>query len=111
MALACLLYTSYPFHNHFQSLSFEAPNSSPLPNQSEFGDGYIKSANCIQSVSYTHLDVYKRQVTDRVNPNHIGVDIGCGMLCVEIENAITEESFPDIDVYKRQSLNGVRSKL
>lgn len=32
-------------------------------------------------------------VTDRVNPNHIGVDIGCGMLCVEIENAITEESF------------------
>lgn len=36
-------------------------------------------------------------VTDRVNPNHIGVDIGCGMLCVEIENAITEESFPDIN--------------
>jgi len=25
------------------------------------------------------------------------VDIGCGMLCVEIENAITEESFPDIN--------------
>lgn len=38
----------YPFHNHFQSLSFEAPNISPLPNQSEFGDGYIKSTNCIQ---------------------------------------------------------------
>ena len=36
-------------------------------------------------------------VTDRVNPNHIGVDIGCGMLCVEIENAITEGSFPDIN--------------
>ena len=36
-------------------------------------------------------------VTDRVNPNHIGVDIGCGMLYVEIENAITEESFPDIN--------------
>lgn len=36
-------------------------------------------------------------VTDRVNPNHIGVDIGCGMLCVEIENAITKDSFPDIN--------------
>lgn len=36
-------------------------------------------------------------VTDRINPNHIGVDIGCGMLCVEIGNAITEDSFPDIN--------------
>ena len=37
-------------------------------------------------------------VTDRVNPNHIGVDIGCGMLCVEIENAITEGSFRNINL-------------
>lgn len=27
-------------------------------------------------------------VTDRVNPNHIGVDIGCGMLCVEINRRV-----------------------
>ena len=32
-----------------------------------------------------------------IYPNHIGVDIGCGMLCVEIENAITKDSFPDIN--------------
>ena len=32
-----------------------------------------------------------------MNPNHIGVDIGCGMLCAEIESTITPDMYIDID--------------
>ena len=32
-----------------------------------------------------------------VNPNHIGVDIGCGMLCMEIGNTITPDMYPHIE--------------
>lgn len=32
-----------------------------------------------------------------VNPNHIGVDIGCGMLCVEIKSVITPDMYMDIE--------------
>ena len=32
-----------------------------------------------------------------VNPCHIGVDIGCGMLCAEIKNTITPDMYIDID--------------
>lgn len=32
-----------------------------------------------------------------VNPEHIGVDIGCGMLCVEIESAVTPDMYPHIE--------------
>ena len=36
-------------------------------------------------------------VGEWVNPNHIGVDIGCGMLCAEIESTITPDMYIDID--------------
>ena len=36
-------------------------------------------------------------VGEWVNPNHIGVDIGCGMLCAEIKSAITPDMYIDID--------------
>lgn len=36
-------------------------------------------------------------VGEWVNPNHIGVDIGCGMLCVEIKNTVTPDMYIDID--------------
>ena len=32
-----------------------------------------------------------------VNPNHIGVDIGCGMLCAEIKSVITPDMYMDIE--------------
>lgn len=32
-----------------------------------------------------------------VNPNHIGVDIGCGMLCARITSTITPDMYMDID--------------
>ena len=35
-----------------------------------------------------------------VNPNHIGVDIGCGMLCAEIKSVIT----PDMYMYIEQCI-------
>ena len=34
---------------------------------------------------------------DYVNPNHIGVDIGCGMLCARITSTITPDMYMDID--------------
>ena len=37
-----------------------------------------------------------------VNPNNIGVDIGCGMLCAEIESTITPDMYIDIDQRIRQ---------
>ena len=36
-------------------------------------------------------------VGEWVNPNHIGVDIGCGMLCAEIKSTITPDMYIDID--------------
>jgi RNA-splicing ligase RtcB len=36
-------------------------------------------------------------VEEWVNPNHIGVDIGCGMLCAEIKSTITPDMYIDID--------------
>ena len=36
-------------------------------------------------------------VGEWVNPNHIGVDIGCGMLCARITSAITPDMYMDID--------------
>lgn len=32
-----------------------------------------------------------------VNPNHIGVDIGCGMLCAELHDDITSDMYETID--------------
>ena len=39
-----------------------------------------------------------------VNPNHIGVDIGCGMLCVEIKNTITPDMYPHIEKTIREHI-------
>ena len=36
-------------------------------------------------------------VGEWVNPNHIGVDIGCGMLCARITSTITPDMYMDID--------------
>lgn len=36
-------------------------------------------------------------VGEWVNPNHIGVDIGCGMLCAEIKSTITPDMYIDIE--------------
>lgn len=36
-------------------------------------------------------------VGEWVNPKHIGVDIGCGMLCAEIKSTITPDMYIDID--------------
>lgn len=36
-------------------------------------------------------------VGEWVNPNHIGVDIGCGMLCAEIKSTVTPDMYIDID--------------
>lgn len=36
-------------------------------------------------------------VGEWVNPNHIGVDIGCGMLCARITSTITPDMYIDID--------------
>ena len=36
-------------------------------------------------------------VGEWVNPNHIGVDIGCGMLCSEIKSTITPDMYIDIE--------------
>lgn len=36
-------------------------------------------------------------VGEWVNPNHIGVDIGCGMLCARITSIITPDMYMDID--------------
>lgn len=36
-------------------------------------------------------------VTELINPNHIGVDIGCGMAFVKVLNAVCESSFEEID--------------
>jgi RNA-splicing ligase RtcB len=36
-------------------------------------------------------------VTGLINPNHIGVDIGCGMAFVRILNVVSESSFEEID--------------
>lgn len=36
-------------------------------------------------------------VGEWVNPNHIGVDIGCGMLCTRITSTITPDMYMDID--------------
>lgn len=41
-------------------------------------------------------------VGEWVNPNHIGVDIGCGMLCAEIESTITPDMYIDIDQHIRE---------
>lgn len=32
-----------------------------------------------------------------VNPQHVGVDIGCGMLCIEVESPINPDRYPVID--------------
>ena len=42
-------------------------------------------------------------VGEWVNPNHIGVDIGCGMLCAEIKSTIT----PDMYIYIDQRIREV----
>lgn len=36
-------------------------------------------------------------VGEWINPNHIGVDIGCGMLCARITSTITPDMYMDID--------------
>lgn len=40
---------------------------------------------------------FTMHVGEWVNPNHIGVDIGCGMLCAEIKSTITPDMYIDID--------------
>ena len=41
---------------------------------------------------------------DYVNPNHIGVDIGCGMLCAEITSTITPDTYKYIDQHIRKAV-------
>lgn len=36
-------------------------------------------------------------ITGMINPNHIGVDIGCGMAFVNVLNIVSEPSFEEID--------------
>ena len=43
-------------------------------------------------------------VGEWVNPNHIGVDIGCGMLCAEIKSTITPDMYIDIDQRIREAV-------
>ena len=43
-------------------------------------------------------------VGEWVNPNHIGVDIGCGMLCARITSTITPDMYMDIDQRIREEV-------
>ena len=43
-------------------------------------------------------------VGEWVNPNHIGVDIGCGMLCAEIKSTITPDMYIYIDQRIREAV-------
>ena len=43
-------------------------------------------------------------VGEWVNPNHIGVDIGCGMLCAEIKSIITPDMYIYIDQRIREAV-------
>lgn len=43
-------------------------------------------------------------VGEWVNPNHIGVDIGCGMLCAEIKSTVTPDMYIDIDQRIREAV-------
>ena len=69
----------------------------------------------IPSVSYTHLDVYKRQNTGTANDFALTAADGNGLkalstLGVLVQSNATDEavSYTHLDVYKRQPL-GVRS--
>ena len=56
------------------------------------------------SVSYTHLDVYKRQVPSiSVNCRRINLVDGVGPT-IQIAEGYTAVSYTHLDVYKRQSV-------
>ena len=64
----------------------------------------------LSPVSYTHLDVYKRQVSILVETEHkelahtnhnIGIDLGIKDLCITSDGKASV-SYTHLDVYKRQ---------
>ena len=96
---ACLLYTSI----HLQS-GREIAQSQP----NEDCDQNRSSANPCP-VSYTHLDVYKRQVINRNGGKPGGKDAQSAMYWGDSEvmnnlRSIVAVSYTHLDVYKRQVL-------
>ena len=56
----------------------------------------------LETVSYTHLDVYKRQVYELVAGRMLETFSGA---CVKENTFLTPVSYTHLDVYKRQGLN------
>ena len=69
---------------------------------------------CTRSVSYTHLDVYKRQALADLVVNGKEADIPKGILKTEFTSEFTKDEFEAVvkktDVYKRQDLHRSSSR-
>ena len=60
----------------------------------------------IDTVSYTHLDVYKRQAVDLAVLRYIDIKIGQKLPAVPtfyLMDGVSPVSYTHLDVYKRQS--------
>ena len=91
--------------------------SVPLCGQTELSWGEnlsiipVKETGCTEPVSYTHLDVYKRQVCDPVRSDMLCDPVCKEWICVEQETSLSDTVCLVVeflrhhfieDVYKRQ---------
>ena len=100
---------AYPLDTSLEAVLPQAAADDAYITASVFaGDQYA-----VTPVSYTHLDVYKRQVHDDVVDD--GTDDGGRQLQCKVAEDLAEHNLTDddrcqTDVYKRQAAGGCRSR-